>query len=358
MSTLTLKEIINNTEPADPGWEAKARRHVEELAIPPWSLGQVLTLGVRLAGMQRTVHPRVDKKMILTMAADHGVAEEGVSAFPQEVTLEMVRNIVAGGAGVNVLAGAAGAEVRLVDMGVKADLPELAAKGAVIDCKVARGSRNMRRGPAMTRDQAEEALIRGARVADDAIRKEGVTLLGTGDLGIGNTTPSSAILAVIGEYPVTAATGRGTGVDNAALLHKIQVIKDAIACNAPDPADAVDVLAKVGGYDIAGIAGSILGAAYNKTPVLIDGFISTAGALIAKGICPAAADYMIASHQSDEPGHQMMLETLGMRPLLNLDFRLGEGTGAAVAMHLAECACRCMNDMLTFEEAQVTNGLA
>lgn len=358
MSTLTLDYILDHTQPSDPEWEAKAAAHVEELAIPPWSLGQVLTLGVKLAGIQRTIHPNVDKKVILTMAADHGVAEEGVSAFPQEVTMEMVKNIVAGGAGVNILGKASGAEVRLVDMGVIPDMPDLVASGAVIDCKIAHGSNNMRKGPAMTREQAIAALEAGARVADDLIHKEGVQLLGTGDLGIGNTTPSAAILAVMGEYPVTAVTGRGTGVDNAGLLNKIQVIKDAIRINDPNPADALDVLMKIGGYDIAGIAGMILGAAVNQTPVVVDGFISTAGALIAKGLCPSAADYMIASHQSQEPGHQMMWQTLMMRPLLNLDFRLGEGTGAAVAMHLVECAARCMNDMLTFEEASITNGLA
>ncbi len=354
----TLDQVINATEPKDPQWEAKACKHVEDLAIPPWSLGQVLTLAVGLCGIQRTLTPNVDKKMILTMAADHGVAEEGVSAFPQEVTLEMVRNIVAGGAGVNVLAKASGAEVRLVDMGVKADMPELVKKGAIIDAKVAYGSNDMRKGPAMTREQAIQALENGINVATAMIVEEGVQLLGTGDLGIGNTTPSAAILAVMGEYPVTAVTGRGTGVDNAGLRNKIQVIKDAIALNKPNPNDALDVLAKVGGYDIAGIAGMILGAAVNQVPVVVDGFISTAGALIAKGICPNAADYMIASHESQEPGHQMMWKTLGMRPLLNLDFRLGEGTGAAVAMHLVECGARCMSDMLTFEEASVTNGLA
>jgi len=358
MNTLTLDYTLAHIEPSDPAWEKKASAHVEELAIPPWSLGELLILGVRLAGMQRTIHPSVDKKMILTMAADHGVAEEGVSAFPQEVTLEMVNNIVAGGAGVNVLAKAAGATVRLVDMGVASDMPALVETGAVVDCKIAHGSRNMRRGPAMSREQAVAALEAGIAAADQAIRQDGVKLLGTGDLGIGNTTPSSAILAVLGDYPVTAVTGRGTGLDNAALRNKIQVIKDAIRVNNPDPADALDVLAKIGGYDIAGIAGSILGAALNRTPIMVDGFISTAGALVAYNLCPACGDYMIASHQSGEPGHRMMWKTLGMRPLLDLGLRLGEGTGGAVAMHLAECACRCMSDMLTFEEASVTNGLA
>lgn len=358
MSALTLKDVIENIEPKDPDWESKACAHMESLAIPPWSLGQVLTLGVQLAGIKRTIHPCVDKKMILTMAADHGIAEEGVSAFPQEVTMQMVANIVAGGAGVNVLGKASGAEVRLVDMGVKEDMPDLVKKGAIIDAKIAHGSKNFHKGPAMSREQAIAALEAGINIAAKMIQEEGVELLGTGDLGIGNTTPSAAILAVMGEYPLTSITGRGTGLNNAGLMHKIKIIRESIALNNPDKNDALDVLSKVGGYDIAGIAGMILGAAYNKVPVVVDGFISTAGALIAKGLCPTCADYMIASHQSEEPGHQMMWQTLGMHPLLNLNFRLGEGTGAAVAMHLVECAARCMNDMLTFEDAGVTNGLA
>lgn len=358
MSKLTLSEVIDRIEPRDPEWEAKAKEHALALAIPPWALGDLLDLGVKIAGMQHTVNIDVSKKMILTMAADHGVAEEGVSAFPQEVTLEMAANIVRGGAGVNILSKAAGADVRLIDVGIKEDLPDLTATGKMIDRKVAHGSNDFRKGPAMTREQAIAALEVGIDEADRAINEDGVKLLGTGELGIGNTTPSSAILAVMGDYPVTAVTGRGTGVDNAGLRNKIQVIKDAIAINKPDKSDALDVLAKVGGYDIAGIAGSILGAAVNHTPILVDGFISTAGALIAKGLCPASADYMIAAHKSGEPGHDLMWKTLDMKPLLDLGFRLGEGTGAAVAFHLAECSARIMNDMLTFEEAEVTNANA
>lgn len=353
-----LNEIIAAIEPRDHEWEDKACTYIESLAIPPWSLGKVLDLGVQLAGIQKTIHPCVDKKMILTMAADHGIADEGVSAFPQEVTLQMVGAIVAGGAGVNVLGKAAGADVRLIDMGVKADMPELVAQGKIIDKKIAHGSNNFHEGPAMTREQAIDALLSGFDVADKAIKEDGVQLLGTGDLGIGNTTPSTAVVAVMGEYPLTSITGRGTGLNNGQLMHKIKVIREGIELNKPDKDDALDVLAKVGGYDIAGIAGSILGAAYNHVPILVDGFISTAGALIAKGLAPYCVDYMIASHQSEEPGHKMMWETLGLKPLLQLNFRLGEGTGGAVAMHLVECAARVMNDMLTFEEAGVTNANA
>jgi nicotinate-nucleotide--dimethylbenzimidazole phosphoribosyltransferase len=268
----------------------------------------------------------------------------------------MVNNFVKGGAGVNVLARASGAEVIVVDMGVAADLTELVEKGHVIDCKIAMGTNNFHKEAAMTREQAIAAIEAGINLAIQKIDDEGYNLLATGDMGIGNTTPSAAILAVMAEYPVSSVTGRGTGIDNQTLINKINVIREAINLHNPDKNDPIDVLSKVGGYEIAGIAGVILGAAYKKVPVLVDGFISTAGALIAKGLCPACLDYMIPSHQSQEPGHQMMWTALGLRPLLNLDFRLGEGTGAAVAMHLVESSARIMNELLTFEDAGVTNG--
>lgn len=352
----TLKQVINDTEPADPKWQQAARDHIEKLAIPPWSLGQLLVIGEQLSGIQRTIRPNVDKKMVITMAGDHGVVAEGVSAFPQEVTPQMVGNFVKGGAGINILAKAAGAEVIVVDMGVAVDMPELVAKGAIIDCKIDYGTKNFYKEPAMTRDQAIAALEAGINVAAKVIEEQGINLLATGDMGIGNTTPSAAILAVMAEYPVSSVTGRGTGIDNTALLNKIKVIRESINYHQPDKNDPIDVLAKVGGFEIAGIAGVILGASYLKVPVLVDGFISTAGALIAKALCPQSLDYMIPSHQSEEPGHQLMWQALGLRPLLNLNFRLGEGTGAAVAMHLVESSACIMNDMLTFEDAGVTNG--
>lgn len=352
----TLKEVIENTEPADPKWRQAARDHIDKLAIPPWSLGQLLAVGEQLSGIQRTIRPNVDKKMVITMVGDHGVVAEGVSAFPQEVTPQMVDNFVKGGAGINILAKASGAEVIVVDMGVAVDMPELVEKGAIIDCKVDYGTKNFYVEPAMTRAQAIQALEAGINVASKVIEEQGVNLLATGDMGIGNTTPSAAILAVMAEYPVSSVTGRGTGIDNAALINKIKVIRESINHHQPDKNDPIDVLAKVGGFEIAGIAGVILGAAYHQVPVLVDGFISTAGALIAKALCPQSLDYMIPSHQSEEPGHQLMWQALGLRPLLNLNFRLGEGTGAAVAMHLVESSARIMCDMLTFEDAGVTNG--
>ncbi|HEY5557747.1 nicotinate-nucleotide--dimethylbenzimidazole phosphoribosyltransferase [Acetobacterium sp.] len=352
----TLKQVIENTELADPKWQAAARDHIEKLAIPPWSLGQLLVVGEQLSGIQRTIRPNVDKKMVITMAGDHGVVAEGVSAFPQEVTPQMVANFVKGGAGINVLAKAVGADVIVVDMGVAVDMPHLVEKGAIIDCKVAYGTKNFSKEPAMTRAQAIQALEAGINVASKVIEEQGINLLATGDMGIGNTTPSAAILAVMAEYPVSSVTGRGTGIDNATLLNKIKVIRDAINLHSPDKNDPIDVLSKVGGFEIAGIAGVILGAAYHQVPILVDGFISTAGALIAKGLCPQSLDYMIPSHQSEEPGHQLMWQALGLRPLLNLNFKLGEGTGAAVAMHLVESSARVMCDVLTFEDAGVSNG--
>nr|WP_320025251.1 nicotinate-nucleotide--dimethylbenzimidazole phosphoribosyltransferase [uncultured Acetobacterium sp.] len=352
----TLKQVIEATEPADPKWREAAREHIEKLAIPSWSLGQLLVVGEQLAGIQRTIRPNVDKKMVITMAGDHGVVAEGVSAFPQEVTPQMVENFVKGGAGINILAKASGADVIVVDMGVAVDMPELVEKGAIIDCKIDYGTKNFYVEPAMTREQAIAALEAGINVASQVIEEQGVNLLATGDMGIGNTTPSAAILAVMAEYPVSSVTGRGTGIDNAALLNKIKVIRESINRHQPDKNDPIDVLTKIGGYEIAGIAGVILGAAYHQVPVLVDGFISTAGALIAKALCPQSLDYMIPSHQSEEPGHQLMWQALGLRPLLNLNFRLGEGTGAAVAMHLVESSARVMCDVLTFEDAGVTNG--
>ncbi|WKY48706.1 nicotinate-nucleotide--dimethylbenzimidazole phosphoribosyltransferase [Eubacteriaceae bacterium ES3] len=356
MDKILLKKVIEQIEPSDPAYKEAARNHIEKMAIPPWSLGQLLILGEQLSGIQRTIHPNVDKKMVITMAGDHGVVDEGISAFPQEVTPQMVNNFIKGGAGVNVLARASGAKVIIVDMGVAADLTDLVEQGQVIDCKIAKGTNNFHKEPAMTREQAIAAIEAGINLAIQKIDDEGINLLATGDMGIGNTTPSAAILAVMAEYPVSSVTGRGTGIDNQTLLNKINVIREAINLHSPDRNDPIDVLSKVGGFEIAGIAGVILGAAYKKVPVLVDGFISTAGALIAKGLCPSSLDYMIPSHQSQEPGHQMMWTALGLRPLLNLDFRLGEGTGAAVAMHLVESSARIMNELLTFEDAGVTNG--
>lgn len=349
-----LRTICAGIAPADDAARADATEHIGHIAIPPWALGRLLDLAVDLAGITGNPRPASGKKRIYTMAADHGVAAEGVSAFPQEVTVQMAENILRGGAGVNALARQAGADVALVDMAVKEDLRDLPGAEALRILKLAPGSDNLRTGPAMTREQAAEAVVKAYTLVSEDIAREQLTVLGTGELGIGNTTPAAAILSVLANLPPRQATGRGTGVDDAGLAHKIQVIEDAIAHNRPDPDDALDVLAKIGGYDIAGIAGTILAGAAHRVPVLVDGFISTAGAMIARGLCPDSADAMIPAHRSVEPGHDAMWAALGKTPLLDLQLRLGEGTGAALAMHLVDCACAVMHDMLTFEEASVS----
>ena len=346
-----LQSTIEHIESQSNEWRQRARERLDQLAIPHWALGRLMDLAMDLAGMTRSLDPPVGRKAVVTMAGDHGVAAEGVSKFPQEVTPQMVANFVRGGAGINVLARQAGAEVLVVDMGVAADLGELAAQGAVIDKKVALGTANMAAGPAMSREDAVRALEAGISIVNDL--DDIYDLFGTGDMGIANTTPSTAIAAVLTGHPPAALTGRGTGIDDERLAHKVAVIERALETNAPDAADPVDVLAKVGGFEIGGIAGVILGCAAARKPVLVDGFISTAGALLACALAPAAREYMIAAHRSMEPGHRLMQEHLRLAPLLDLDLRLGEGTGAALAMPLVESAARVLTEMLTFAEAAV-----
>jgi len=322
-----------------------------QLTKPQGSLGVLETLSVRLAAASARSRPDLSRKALIVMAGDHGVALEGVSAYPPEVTPQMVLNFLHGGAAINALARQAGARVVVVDVGVVGpfnDLPGLVRR------KVAPGTANLAKGPAMTRAQAEQAVQVGLDVVQDEITK-GLDLVGTGDMGIGNTTPSSAITAVLCGLPVGQVTGRGTGLDDAALAHKVQVIENAIALNQPDPSDAMDVLCKLGGFEIAGLAGVIIGAAAGRVPVVIDGFISGAAALIAVGLAPQVKPYLFASHQSVEIGHRAILEKLGLRALFDLDMRLGEGSGAALAFHILEAACRTLNEMATFSEAGVSD---
>jgi len=286
------------------------------------------------------------------MAADHGIAAQGVSGYPREVTLQMVHNFVAGGAGINVLSRLAGVRVVIADLGVDGDFSELVKVGKIIDRKIARGTQDMTRGPAMSRAEAVQAIEAGIAIARELGPETDV--FGTGEMGIGNTTPSSAIVALYARAPIAEVTGRGTGIDDRQLAHKIDLIEKAIAANAPDITDPIDILAKVGGFEIGGIAGIILGAASQRKPVLIDGFISTAGALIAAHVEPRSREFMIASHRSMEPGHRIALKCLDKKPLLDLDLRLGEGTGAALAMHFVEAAVRILTEVATFAEARVS----
>lgn len=339
-------------KPVDEAAKTAVLERQNNLTKPPGSLGRLEELSVQLAGAMGRKRPSVARKAVIVMAGDHGVVAEGVSAYPSEVTPQMVMNFLHGGAAINVLARAAGARVVIVDMGVAAALPD---HPGLVKRKVAYGTQNMAVGPAMTRAQAETAVQTGIEIVTAEIKK-GVDLIAIGEMGIGNTTPSTAIAAAFTGQPAAALTGRGTGVDDAGLLRKIAVIERALAVNHPNPADAMDVLAKVGGFEIAGLAGVVLGAAARRVPVVIDGFISTAAALVAAELETAVKPYLIASHESVEIGHQAVLERLGVRPLFNLDLRLGEGTGAALAFPLIEAAARIVGEMATFVEAGVSEG--
>ncbi|MBM4033196.1 MAG: nicotinate-nucleotide--dimethylbenzimidazole phosphoribosyltransferase [Planctomycetes bacterium] len=347
-----FEATISRITPQDPAWRQKAKERLEQLTMPYWALGRLMDLAEDLAGMARSLHPPVANKVVVTMAGDHGVVAEGVSKYPQVVTGQMVRNFVAGGAGINALARLAGARVIVVDMGVAAGLDDLQGSGRIVSKRIAAGTQNIARGPAMSREEA----IRSVEAGIEVVRELGdaVDLLGTGDMGIGNTTPSSAVVAAFSGCSAAEATGRGTGIDDEQLRHKTGIVQKALDVNRPNPAEGLDVLAKVGGFEIGGIAGVILGAAAERKPVLVDGFISTAGALVARALAPAAADYMIAAHRSAERGHALALQRLGKRPLLDLDMRLGEGTGAALAMSIVEAAVRVLTEVKTFEEAAVS----
>jgi len=321
---------------------------LDSLTKPQGSLGRLEELAKKYCLITGKHKPSITNKIIFTFAGDHGVTREGVSAFPSAVTPQMVYNFLRGGAGVNVLAKHVGAKVIVVDMGVDHDFEP--TEGLEIR-KIGRGTQNMATGPAMTRDEAERAVLAGIELVEKY--QQGLDIMGTGDMGIGNTTPSSAIVAVITNTDPELVTGRGTGIDDKSLKNKIAIIKKAIAVNKPDPKDALDVLAKVGGYEIAGIAGLVLGAALYRIPVVIDGFISTAGALIAAELNPLVKGYIIAAHQSVEIGHRKMLAHLEQVPLLDLNLRLGEGTGAALGISLVEASVKILSEMATFAGAGV-----
>jgi nicotinate-nucleotide--dimethylbenzimidazole phosphoribosyltransferase len=348
-----LNDTLARIRPIDEKLLDEAQDRLDNKTKPLGSLGRLEEFARRYVAMTGNPNPRIDKKVIFTFAGDHGVVEEGVSAFPSEVTPQMVLNFLRGGAGVNVLARHAGAEVRVVDIGVDYDFEP--HPGLIIR-KVARGTRNFTKEPSMSRDEAVTAIEVGIALADEAARK-GVDLVGTGEMGIGNTTPSSAIIAALSGRSVRDVTHRGTGISDAALENKVRVIHEGLEKNKPNPEDPLDVLAKVGGLEIAGIAGLVLGCVANRVPVVVDGFISTAGALIASEMHPDVKEYLFAAHQSVEIGHRFMLERLGAEPMLNLQMRLGEGTGAALAMGLIEAGVKILNEMATFAEAGVAESL-
>ncbi len=324
---------------------AKTQERLNNLIKPPGSLGVLEELALQLSGIYGDPMPKIGKKAIIVMGGDHGIVEEGVSAFPPIVTTLMMPQFPNGVAGVSVLARHAGATVTAVDIGVASPVDH----PGVLNKKIKPGTDNMAKGPAMSREEAVKSLEVGIETAIEEIKK-GASVLGTGDMGIGNTTPSSAILAVLGGFSPEQVTGRGTGINDEALRNKASIIAKVIEINQPDKNDPIDVLAKVGGLEIGGIAGIILAAAANRVPVVVDGFISSAGALIAGRLAPKSVGFMVPSHCSAEQAHRSMLETIGLRPMLDMKMRLGEGTGAALAMTLMDASIKILHEMATFQD--------
>ncbi len=347
---MLLRETIDRIQPTDPRLLAQAQARLDRLTKPVGSLGRLEELAARYVMITGELKPQIPRGAVFTFAADHGVTAEGVSAYPSAVTPQMILNFLRGGAAVNVLARHVGIEVRVVDIGVNFDFE--AAPG-LIHKKVMPGTKNLLAESAMSPAQAEQALQVGIELAREAAQ-QGIGLIGTGEMGIGNTTASSAITAVLTGRPVSEVTGRGTGIDDASHAHKIEVIQRALVLHRLDQADAMQVLTKVGGLEIAGLAGLMLGAAAARIPVVLDGFIAGAAALIAVGLQPRCKDYLIASHRSVERGHQAILEHLGLKPLFDLDLRLGEGTGACLGMSLVFAAIKVLTEMATFDEAGVS----
>jgi nicotinate-nucleotide--dimethylbenzimidazole phosphoribosyltransferase len=348
-----LHEVIGAVPSLDREWYERAGQRLNSLTKPLGSLGRLEEIATRVVAIREELPPNCSKKMIFTLAADHGVSEEGVSAYPKAVTRQMVLNFLSGGAAINVLGRQFGIEVRVVDMGVEGDTSELAG---LVRRKIAHGTRNMARGPAMTPDEMYGALQVGIELANGAA-DDGRTLIGTGEMGIGNTTAASAITAVFTGHPVADVTGRGTGLDEAGLRRKVQVIERAIAVNHPNPSEPLRVLQKIGGLEIAGLTGLILGAAVRRIPIVVDGFISTAAAAFACALQPRVRNFLFAAHRSSEPGHEALLKFIGQAPLLDLKMRLGEGTGAALGMALIEAAVNLLNEMATFSSAGVSEAI-
>jgi nicotinate-nucleotide--dimethylbenzimidazole phosphoribosyltransferase len=349
MMTTRLDACRRAIGPLDAHAMAAAAQRWDNLTKPRGSLGRLEALACHVAGITGMAQPRLTERLVFVLAADHGVTAEGVSAYPSDVTAQMVYNFVRGGAAINVLARQVGARVVVVDMGVDAEFPPLPG---LVPHKIRRGTSNFLHQPAMTPAEAMACVERGIALAEAEV-KDGATWVVTGDMGIGNTTASSAIVAAMTGAAVEAVTGRGTGVPASVLGHKAAVIRHALERHRPDPHDPLDVLAKVGGFEIGGLAGVILGAAAHRCPVLLDGLIATAAALLAVGLVPAVRHYLIAGHRSVEPGHRVALQALSLVPVLELDMRLGEGSGGVLALTIVEAACRLLDEMATFAEAGV-----
>jgi len=347
---LLLNETISKISHTNAEVMDKALERLKNQAKPAGSLGLLESASAKMAAIAETLDVRLDNKVVVTCAGDHGIVAEGVSLFPQEVTYQMVFNFLNGGASINVLGKHAGAKVKVADFGVNYDFNKTLP---IFHKKVAKATKNFAKEPAMNREEAIQSIESGIEIVNTLLKDGPVDMLATGDMGIGNTTPSTAIIAVFSDLPVENLIGRGTGIGDEALQIKTQVIKDALKLHNLDKNDPIDILSKVGGFEIGGLAGLVLGAAANKIPVVCDGLISTAGALIAAELAPLAKEYLFASHRSVEAGHIFMHKRLGLTPLLDLQFRLGEGTGAVLAMELLDAATRILSEIKTFEEVAI-----
>ena len=346
------KQIINEINPVSKEWITKAWARLDNLSKPKRSLGYLEEIAARVVAIFEKERPVIGKKAVYVFVGDHGIVDEGVSAYPQEVTALMVKNFLAGGAGINVLSRRAGAEVHIIDIGMKEEL--INAPG-LINKNVKRSTANMAKGPAMTREEAEKAINTGIELAIKASEK-GVNMIATGEMGIGNTTPSSALYSVLLPADLAKVTDKGTGLEDEGIRLKIKVIQKALEINRSLLDDPVSILAAIGGLEIAGICGLCIGAASRRMAVVVDGFISSAGALVAMRMCPAVKDYLFFSHKSSEKGHMIFCEKEGIRPILDLDLRLGEGTGAACAMQIIEDAVSIYNEMATFDDVGIEAG--
>ncbi len=344
-----LQAVLDSICTLDQAAMEKARARMDNLTKPQGSLGRMEDLAVQLAGIYGDFFPCGTRKRVVVMAADHGVTEEGISAYPSEVTAQMVANFTNGGAAINVLGCLGGVEVEVVDVGVKVDSPRVGVKKV----RVKAGSDNFRRGLAMSRGEALSALGAGLGSADEAA-KDGISVLATGEMGIGNTTASSAVMAALTGYETSLVVGRGTGLDDEKLRHKKEVVAGALEMHKPDPSDPLGVLSRVGGLEIAALTGLIIGAARARIPVVVDGFISSTAALVAVKLSPAVRHYLIPSHLSAESGHALLMDYLDLKPYINMGMRLGEGTGAVLGMQLVEAAARITLEMATFEDAGVS----
>ncbi len=346
-----IRDTLESIKSVPPLRLKSAQAHLDSLTKPPGSLGLLEDLAKKYAAIRDTDHLSIDRKLVIIFAADHGVTEEGISAYPAEVTPQMVQNFLDGGAAINVLARQQNAEVLVVDIGVN---HRFSPHPDLLDRKIAFGTRNLAKEPAMTRAEAEESITIGIQIATELTDK-GVDLLATGEMGIGNTTASSAIFSVLSGLPASQVTGRGTGIDDKTLQKKISVIQQALERHTPDPGDPIDILAKVGGFEIGGIIGLLLGAAAKSIPVVIDGLIASAGASLAIGLNPSVKDYIFPSHRSVEPGQEVFFNLIQAPPLFDLKMRLGEGTGAVLAFSLIEAAVKIYSEMATFQSAGIAD---